>query len=48
MMIFMQVIGGQGSVLPGRLCMPLATAIEAARYFFEHRAMHPKLTWEIP
>lgn len=45
---FTQVIGGQASDLPAFLSVPREVAIQAARYFFERRALDPSLAWEVP
>jgi hypothetical protein len=45
---FEQVIGGQASALPAKLSVPRETALRAARYFFEHRALDPGLRWQVP
>ncbi|MBI2393422.1 MAG: hypothetical protein HYV09_27810 [Deltaproteobacteria bacterium] len=45
---FEQVIGGQESDLPAMLSVPRETALQAARYFVEHRALDPELDWKIP
>ena len=45
---FVQVVGGQASDLPAKLSVPREMALVAARYFFEHRALSPEVTWQVP
>ncbi len=43
-----QSVGGQETPLPGTFYVPLALALHAARYFYQHRAADPSLQWVAP
>jgi hypothetical protein len=43
-----QTVGGQETPLPAWLYVPLEMALQAARYFFLHRAADPALQWALP
>ena len=41
-----QSVGGQETPLPGKFYVPLEMALQAASYFYQHRAADPTLLWE--
>lgn len=43
-----QSVGGQETPLPGTFYVPLTLALQAARYFYQHRAADPALPWVAP
>jgi hypothetical protein len=43
-----QSVGGQETPLPGTFYVPLTLALQAARYFYQHRAADPALQWVAP
>ncbi len=43
-----QSVGGQETPLPGMFNVPLALALHAAHYFYQHRAADPVLQWVAP
>lgn len=40
-----QSVGGQETPLPGKFYVPLELALQAAHYFYLHRALDPTLPW---
>jgi hypothetical protein len=43
-----QSVGEQETPLPGKFYVPLEMALQAARYFYRHRAPDPTLRWAAP
>lgn len=43
-----QSVGGQETPLPARFYVPLEMALQAAHYFYLHRALDPALLWAAP
>ena len=43
-----QSVGGQETPLPARFYVSLEMALQAARYFYQHRALDPALQWAAP
>ncbi|MFP4346086.1 MAG: Imm1 family immunity protein [Anaerolineales bacterium] len=40
-----QSVGGQETPLPAKFYVPLEMALQAAHYFYRHRAPDPALRW---
>ena len=43
-----QSVGEQETPLPGKFYVPLELALQAAHYFYRHRALDPVLQWAAP
>ena len=41
-------VSRQETPLPGKFYVPLDRAVQAAHYFYRHRAADPKATWQAP